>query len=342
MKTYRTLIILVIASVLAGLLTQGDFFTARNLTNLTRQVCINGILSIGMTYVILTGGIDLSVGSVAALAGIAAGILQVNFGYGAMGVSGALISILGAVSVGALWGLINGLIIVKSKVVPFIITLGIMVIARGLALILSKGAAIAPLDESFNYLGQGYFSISITIGLLAVATALALLKVFRSHKKNLIHVALILLIAALSAYTFLTYKGIPVPVVLFVLIAFIAHYCLNNTVWGRYVIATGSNLNGAFLSGVPVNKITFFVYLITGTLAGLSGAVLSARLNGAMPTAGDLFELDAIAAVVIGGTKLTGGVGSISGSVLGAFLIGVLNNSMSLLNVDEFYQKVIK
>ena len=112
--------------------------------------------------------------------------------------------------------------------------------------------------------------------------------------------------------------------------------------WGRYIVAAGSNPQAAFLSGVPVNRIIFFIYLLMGLLSGVAGAVLSARLNGAMPSAGDLFELDAIAAVVIGGTRLTGGAGSIGGSVLGAFLIGTLNNGMSLLNIDEFYQKVIK
>ena len=156
LQRYRSLIILAVTVILVGIVTKGDFFSARNLTNLTRQVCINGILSVGMTDVLLTGGIDRSVGSGAALAGSGAGSVQVNWGYSAHGVSGAVLALAAATATGALCGLLNGAIIVRSKVVPFIITLGLMVIARGVALILSQGAAIAPLGDDFNWVGQGY------------------------------------------------------------------------------------------------------------------------------------------------------------------------------------------
>ena len=341
MKQYRSLIILFITGIAVGIVTQGGFFSARNITNLTRQVSINGILSVGMTFIILTGGIDLSVGSVVALSGIVAGLMQVNAGYSTMGATGALLTFLAATLTGTLCGLFNGLTIVKSKVVPFIITLGMMVIARGIALILSGGAAIAPFGEEFNFFGQGYLDQSMSIGLVLIFSLAAIIRFWQSSK-NRVNILITLIASAIFLYAFQGYRGAPLPALLFGALAFFAHFILQNTVLGRYTVATGSNPQAAFLSGIPVEKITLFVYVLMGTLSGLSGAVLSARLNGAMPTAGDLFELDAIAAVVIGGTRLTGGVGTIGGSVIGAFLIGVLNNGMSLLNVNEFYQKVIK
>ncbi len=341
MRKYFSIFIFLGAVLLVGLLTEGEFFSARNLTNLTRQVCINGILSLGMTYVIITAGIDLSVGSVVALSGIVAALLQTQGGELFQGYFGALLSFSSAVGVGFLCGLFNGAFIVQTKVVPFIITLGLMVIARGLALIFSNGAAVAPLAEEFNFFGQGYFDKTFSIALVCVATFLGIFFNFRTHRNIFVLVA-ILIVGGVFVYAFGGYRGAPVPVLIFGVLALLSHFFLKNTVWGRYVVATGSNAEAAFLSGVPVAGITLAVYTWMGALSGLSGAILSARLNGALPTAGDLFELDAIAAVVIGGTRLSGGVGSIGGSVLGAFLIGVLNNGMSLLNITEFYQKVIK
>lgn len=340
MRKYISIFIFIVTVVAIGIITNGDFFTARNLTNLCRQVSINGILSVGMTYVILTGGIDLSVGSVVALSGIVAGIVQVNLGYAEQGTFGALLSFAAAMAVGLAAGLFNGLFIVRSKVVPFIITLGLMVIARGIALILSNGAAIAPLGEAFNFFGQAYIDKTITVAILGSIVALGVWRGIAT--RHYLTIALSIFAGGAFLYAFMGYRGAPIPVLLFGLIAIAAQFFLQNTVYGRYVIATGSNPEAAFLSGVPVARTTLGVYLIMGLLAGLSGAILSARLNGAMPTAGDLFELDAIAAVVIGGTRLSGGVGNVGGSVLGAFLIGVLNNGMSLLNITEFYQKVIK
>ena len=340
MRKYVSLLIFVVTVAVVGIATQGDFFSARNLTNLCRQVSINGILSVGMTYVILTGGIDLSVGSVVALAGVVAGIVQVNMGYASQGTVGALYALIAAIGVGLLAGLFNGLFIVRTKVVPFIITLGLMVIARGVALILSDGAAIAPLGDEFNYLGQGYIGVVTTTVIIGIVAAVGLIRGLASRH----HITILLSVVGSGAflYSFMNYRGAPVPVLIFGAIALLAHYVLQNTIYGRYVIATGSNPEAAFLSGVPVGRVTLAVYVLMGALSGLSGGILAARLNGAMPTAGDLFELDAIAAVVIGGTRLSGGAGTVGGSVLGAFLIGVLNNGMSLLNITEFYQKIFK
>lgn len=325
------------------ILTQGTFLTPRNLTNLSRQVSINGILAIGMTYVILIGGIDLSIGSVVALAGVAAGLLQMKTGMDTM--SGALLSILVAVMVGLVCGIFNGWWITRYRIAPFIITLGMMVIARGLALIFSGGAAIAPLGEVFNQLGQGYLSPAITallvgsLGFIAVA-----IHFFKKGKTSSDYVSIVLTLAftVIAMTAFEGYRGLPIPVLIFGILGIIAILLLNRTRLGRYVLAMGGNPEAAWLAGVPNQKITFGIYTALGALAGLSGAILAARLNGALPTSGELFELDAIAAVVIGGTSLLGGIGTVSGSILGAFFIGSLNNGMSLLDVPEFYQKVIK
>jgi D-xylose transport system permease protein len=220
-----------------------------------------------------------------------------------------------------------------------------MVIARGLALIFSDGAAIAPLGDSFNWIGQGYVSPDASVFLVGVLALLAIGTQLLKKGKTLSDLGFVGFIAALAAgaiYTFKGYQGLPVPVLIFGFLGWSGMLILNRTRLGRFVLAIGGNAEAAWLAGVPIRKITMGIYVALGALAGLSGAILSARLNGAMPTAGELFELDAIAAVVIGGTSLLGGVGTVRGSILGAFFIGALNNGMSLMTVSEFYQKVIK
>ena len=351
-RAYRSVFALIGVMIVLSILTQGTFLTPRNLTNLTRQVAINGILAVGMTYVILIGGIDLSVGSVVALSGVVAGLVQVNLGLaqwvGPQMWVGAALSVLAAIVVGLFCGVFNAFLITRYRIAPFIITLGLMVIARGLALIVAKGAAIAPLGEAFNWLGQEYLSQAVTVSLL-VFTALAFsISLFKFVKRcgfglqTVARTVAVFLALGIAFYTFQGYRGLPIPVLLFAVAGFIGFVILEKTRLGRFVLAMGGNAEAAWLSGVPIRKITFGIYVVMGALAGLSGAVLSARLNGALPTAGELFELDAIAAVVIGGTSLLGGVGTVQGSILGAFFIGSLNNGMSLMDVSEFYQKVIK
>jgi ABC-type xylose transport system permease subunit len=354
-REYRSILVLLAVMIVLTALTwdtatsSSTFLSARNLTNLARQVAINGILAVGMTYVILIGGIDLSVGSVVALSGVVAGILQVNLGLGhwegGMTWLGAALSVLGAMGVGTASGMFNGFLITRYRIAPFIITLGLMVIARGLALIFAKGAAIAPLSEAFNELGQGYLTpvpSGILIGLLAVGLLVLTARKRTRSPSDWIFAGLTFVMSGGAIYTVLNYRGLPIPVIIFGMIAALGILILNRTRLGRYVLAIGGNAEAAWLAGVPIRKITFGIYVALGALAGLSGAILSARLNGSLPTAGELFELDAIAAVVIGGTSLLGGIGTVRGSILGAFFIGSLNNGMSLLDVSEFYQKVIK
>jgi D-xylose transport system permease protein len=348
-RFYRSIIALGAVMVILAFLTDGTFLTPRNITNLTRQVAINGILAIGMTYVILIGGIDLSIGSVVALAGVMAGVLQVNYGLsqwtGGDAYLATLLTIAAAVITGLFCGVFNGYLITRHRIAPFIITLGMMVIARGLALIFANGAAIAPLSEQYGELGQGYIAPATADWLVGGFTvALVAMNLLKRNKglAEYTNAAAAAVLGGIAFYAFHGYRGLPIPVLIFGALGLTGILILQRTRLGRFVLAIGGNAEAAWLAGVPIRKITFGIYIALGALAGLSGAILSARLNGALPTAGELFELDAIAAVVIGGTSLVGGLGTVRGSILGAFFIGALNNGMSLLDITEFYQKVIK
>ncbi|TMI75980.1 MAG: ribose ABC transporter permease [Bacillati bacterium ANGP1] len=275
-------LLLVVLSVLSG-----SFLTISNLLNIARQVSINAVIAAGMTFVILAGGIDLSVGSVLAFSGaVIAGLLAAGRPV-PVGIGGGL-------AVGALLGLVNGLVITRGRVQPFIATLGMLTIGRGLTLVYTDGRPITGLPDAFVWLGAG--------------------EVFR----------------------------IPVPVLIMMLVFLASYVILTQTVVGRYVYAIGGNEEAARLSGVNVAAYKTLVYVISGVVSAASAVILTGRLNSAQPTAGVGFELDAIAAVVLGGTTLAGGEGSIGGTILGAFIIGVINNGLNLLNVNPFYQQVVK
>lgn len=261
------------------------FLTYRNIINIIRQVSINGILAAGMTFVIIGGGIDLSVGSIVGFVGaIAAGLQYL----------GTLPAILISLVMGILVGAINGILITKGNIPPFIATLGMLSMARGATLLYTGGQPIFNLNSNFRYFGAG------NIG------------------------------------------PIPVPIVMFILIAFGAHVFLKNTVYGREIYAIGGNLEAAKYSGVPTKKRVLMNFCIMGFLCAIAGIILTARLNSADPTAGTGMELDVIAAVIIGGTSLFGGEGTIFGTTIGVLIIGVLNNGLNLLQVSSYYQIVLK
>ncbi len=265
------------------------FLTYSNILNVLRQVSINGVLAVGMTFVILTGGIDLSVGSILAFAGMVAASLVPSAAPHM-----TIAAMLCAVAVGAVFGLVNGGLIALFALPPFVVTLGMLSVARGATLIYSDGRPIASLAENFKSLGQG------------------------------------------------TTLGLPTPVIAFALVAVVCWALLRFTVFGRYVYAVGGNARSARTSGVSVRRVTVMVYVIMGALAGLTGAMLTARTSAAVPQAGLGYELDAIAAVVIGGTSLTGGVGRIGYTVIGVLIIGMVNNGLDLMGVSSYYQQVIK
>lgn len=346
-KDNATLIALIVLVV--GLSFADDaFFTARNLSNLSRQVTIIGIIAVGMTMVILIAGIDLSVGSICGLAAVVC-TLMMQWGLPPILAVPATLVVVG-VGIGG-W---NGFWIAKFNIPPFIITLGMLTIARGLALTLTNGGSVPVTSKSFAVIGGGYIPPMISSVILIACAALAVFSIFREVQQSRAHGVEVnmqeLLVNggvmiggfALAFHVFISYKGIPVPVAIFALIAFGGIYTLNNTRFGRRLYALGGNEDAARLSGINVVKTKMIVYTVISVLSALAGIILASRLNGASPNLGTMFELDAIAAVVIGGTSLAGGSGKVSGTIIGALLIGVLNNGMSLLGVVTFYQLIIK
>lgn len=346
-KNNATLIALLVLVV--GLSFADDsFFTARNLSNLTRQVTIIGIIAVGMTMVILISGIDLSVGSVAGLAAIVVTTLMQN------DINVWISIVITLVLVGGLIGAWNGFWIAHYRIPPFIITLGMLTIARGLALTISDGSSVPVTDTTFPQIGGAYIPPLASTIIIVAVFALMLYTTFRSAARarkvgapvDTVQIVTSLLMAGagliLSLYIFGSYQGIPVPVAIFAVIAAAGIFILSQARLGRRLYALGGNEDAARLSGIDVYKTKLIVYITVSVLSALAGILLASRLNGASPNLGTMFELDAIASVVIGGTSLAGGSGTIGGTVIGALIIGVLNNGMSLLGVSTFYQLIIK
>ena len=345
-RTNATLIALVVLA-LALALIDPTFASARNLSNVARQVTIVGIIGVGMTMVILIAGIDLSVGSVV---GVAAVVVTLLMQYGLPAWLAVPVTLL---IVGGLIGLWNGFWIAHYRIPPFIITLGMLTIGRGVALSLSGGSSIPVADPSFAVLGSAYIPPSPTLVLLATAAILGIYTTVKSlgkdgkagalsFERNLPGVIAAGVGLLLAAYVFGAGDGLPVPVAIFVAIAALAIFVLGHTRFGRRLYALGGNEEAARLSGINIYATKMIVYVTASLLSALSGILLASRLNGASPNLGTMFELDAIAAVVIGGTSLSGGSGTIGGTIIGALIIGVLNNGMSLLGVSSFYQLIIK
>ncbi|UCH33099.1 MAG: ABC transporter permease [Armatimonadota bacterium] len=280
---------------LALALAAPNFFKTSNLVNIVRQSSFRTIVAVGMTFVILTAGIDLSVGGIIALSGVVGCLVLVN---PALAPGWALVlGIAAGIATGGVVGVVNGVAITRFNLPPFIATLAMWFIAGrdgGLAFLVTRGRPVFNLPGSFKFLGEGDLG------------------------------------------------GIPVPIA-FMLIAVVAgHLVLTRTTFGRYVYAVGGNEEAAWLSGINVSRVKLAVYTISGLLSGLSGMILAARLASGDPKSGIGQELDAIAAVVVGGTSLFGGKGTILGTLVGALIIGVLNNGLNLLNIESYWQPVVK
>ena len=346
-KTNATLIALVVLTI-ALALADPTFHSARNLSNVARQVTIVGIIGVGMTMVILIAGIDLSVGSVVGVAAVVVTLLM------QIGLAAWIAVPVTLVVVGGLIGLWNGFWIARYRIPPFIITLGMLTIGRGVALTLSGGSSVPVADPSFANLGSAYIAPVPTLVILGIAALLYVTRLVRNldasrksgSRADVDKLVAGIIIAAagfaLAVYIFGGGDGLPVPVAIFVVIAGAAIFALGHTRFGRRLYALGGNEEAARLSGINILQTKMIVYVIVSLLAALSGILLASRLNGASPNLGTMFELDAIAAVVIGGTSLSGGSGTIGGTIIGALIIGVLNNGMSLLGVSSFYQLIIK
>jgi len=264
------------------------FIQISNLSNVLRQVSINGLIALGMTLVILIGGIDLSVGSVFGLTGaILAGMLMAGFN--------PVLALIIVLILGILLGSLNGLLIAKGKLQAFIATLGTMAIFRGILQVYTDGRPITGFDSNFiDYIGRGYL------------------------------------------------LGIPVPTIILIVATLIMIFITKKTVFGKEIYAVGGNQRAAVLSAINVDKVKIKVYAISGLLTTISGVILLSRLNSAQPTAGNAYEMDAIAAVVLGGTSMAGGKGRITGTFIGILMIGVISNALNILNVSSFYQNIVK
>jgi inositol transport system permease protein len=264
------------------------FFKLKNLINILNQVSIIGIIAIGSTIVLLSGGLDLSPGAIVAITGV----LAAHFGH--PGEYPIIVPIIVAVGAGFVFGLINGFVTAKGKVPPFIVTLGMMSIARGLAMLACGGMQVINLSDSYKALGGSKI------------------------------------------------LGIPILIFIFAGVAVVFHFILSNTRFGRHVYAIGGNETAAHVSGVSVDRIKILVYALAATLSGLGGLLLSSRTAVGSPIAGSGYELDAIAAAVIGGTSTTGGVGFVSGTIIGALIIQVISNGLDMINVPSYYQQIVK
>jgi ribose/xylose/arabinose/galactoside ABC-type transport system permease subunit len=282
------LVTALITLAIALSLVRPMFLTVPNLVNLVRQISINGILAVGVTFVLLTGGVDLSLGSLVALTGVAAAHLAHPHHFP------LIVPVLAGIVVGGSCGALNGLVVTIGKVAPFIVTLGMMTAARGLALVFSEGKPVSNLSREFSIIGGG------------------------------------------------TAAGVPIPVLVLCAVSVLAAVVLRNLRIGRHLYAVGGNENAARASGVRTGRVKMFAYIVSGATAGLAGVVLASRITAGQPNAGIGYELDAIAAVVIGGTSLSGGVGGVGGTLLGALLMGVINNGLDLLNVQSYFQQIVK
>jgi len=284
-RQFGTLVGLLVLSLVLWVLTP-YFMTLSNLLNIAEQTAVIAIVAVGMTFVIITAGIDLSVGSVLALSGV----IMASALHAGVPLPAALLTGPGA---GLFCGLLNGLLVAQGRLPPFISTLGMMSVARGTALVFTQGRSISGFSESFRYFASG----------------------------KVLH--------------------LPMPVILMLTVYLIAHVVLAKTKLGRYAYAIGGNENATILSGVNVKLYKTVIYALCGLLSGVAAIILTARLNSAQPIAGVMYELDAIAATVIGGTSLMGGEGAMWGTLIGALIMGVLRNGLTLLGISSFVQQIV-
>lgn len=287
METYSLVLVLLVLGVILSV-TTNSFLTPTNLLNVLRQVSINGVLAIGMTMVVLTGGIDLSVGSVVAFSGIVAAELLRDSNLP------IFVIVLIAVAIGAAMGVFNGYFVAYWNAAPFVVTLACMTIGRGLTYVFCDGRPISNLPKDYLTIGKG------------------------------------------------SVLGLPIPTIILALVFVIGYVLLKHFKVGRYIYAVGGNDNAALVSGINVKRILLLVYVLSGICCGIAAVILTARVSAGLPGAGDGYELDAIAATVIGGTSLSGGRGKLGGTILGALLLAMVSNGLDLLNVNSFYQQIVK
>ncbi|WP_078579049.1 multiple monosaccharide ABC transporter permease [Salipaludibacillus agaradhaerens] len=356
-RKFGMIIALIGIALFFQVLTGGALLTPLNVTNIIMQNSYIIVLAIGMMIIIITGEIDLSVGSVAAFIGALAGFFMATL---SLPVSA---SVLICLIVGAIIGAWQGFWVAYMRIPSFIVTLAGMLLFRGLTLIVLDGRTIAPLPDSFRTMSAAFLPdinaggeiklLTLIIGFVAsvlyILYEIRLRKVakfyrFKVTSKGFFVFKISFFVAALNLFTYFLalYRGLPVVLLILVTLVLGYSFIMSKTVLGRHIYAVGGNMNAAQLSGVRTKKMKFLAFVNMGVLAALAGLIFTARLNASTPQAGTLFELDAIAAAVIGGASFSGGVGSIFGAVIGALVMGVLNNGMSLMGIGTDWQQAIK
>ncbi|GIO34030.1 MULTISPECIES: multiple monosaccharide ABC transporter permease [Paenibacillus] len=355
-RQYGMIIALVVIMIFFQLITGGLLLEPINITNLILQNSYILVLAIGMVLVIITGHIDLSVGSVAAFVGAVAGIMMVDMHLH------PVIAVIASLIVGALIGAWQGFWVAYVKIPAFIVTLAGMLLFRGLTMIVLKGQSISPFPAGFQKISSGFIPDlgSGSINVVAIAAGVICTVIFvinelrdrKSKKKynfdvlpgGLFILKLVIIAAIIVAFAFMlaSYAGLPNILILLLALILIYSFVMNKTVMGRHIYAIGGNEKAAGLSGVKTKKVTFWVFVNMGVMAAISGLIFAARLNAATPRAGTNFELDAIAASFIGGASATGGIGTVFGAIIGGLVMGILNNGMSLIGLGIDWQQGIK
>jgi len=350
-RSYSMFIMLALIFIVFAGLTNGINFSARNVANIFMQNSYVLILASGMVLVIIIGNIDLSVGSLAAFTGAIAAMLY-NTGMGLVP------TIILTMAVGAAIGIWQGFWIAFMRVPSFIVTLSSMLVFRGLTYVITNVSPISLRDDGFSRITSGFISSeSLMVGgkhllpwivgaILVVLLVLSAVSSRRNRRqplsafilRNIVVIGLIVILA----WKFGDFRGLPIVGIVLAIVITILTFVTNRTVFGRYVYAVGGNARSAKLSGINAELVEFFVFVIMGSLAGLAGLVFTGYMNSALPQAGQLFELDAIAAVFIGGASMSGGIGTVIGAIVGGLVMGVINNGMSLMNIGADWQYVVK
>ncbi|MER1987906.1 MAG: sugar ABC transporter permease [Solibacillus sp.] len=349
LQSYTLILALIFIAIIFTIFTEGEFLSSRNLSNLFTQMSVIAVLAVGMTLIIVAGHIDLSVGSIVGVTGGIAAMLQVWYDWSTPAV------VVTALVTGALIGLWQGWWVAYRAVPAFIVTLGGMLIFRGVLIGLSNGQTISSLNPSFKLIGNSYLPYIPGYLLAVIAVILMVFFTINARKKRK-DMGLLLLPAVIDygkvasysiillviTYMLNRYLGIPVPFLIVAIVALIFMFITNKTAFGRRIYAIGGNHEAAALSGINIKRNTLYVFVIMGALAGLAGVLLTARLNAATVSAGNSYELDAIAACVIGGTSLMGGKGKIVGAIIGALIMASIDNGMSMMNIGAYWQYIVK
>ncbi|NBI29092.1 sugar ABC transporter permease [Chengkuizengella marina] len=349
LRAYTMIAALVLIWLLFTFLSGGSFIEPRNLSNLFNQMSVTSVLAVGMVLIIVAGHIDLSVGSLVGLTGGVAAILNSTYDWN------AVVVFIVTIAFGALVGLWQGWWVAYRAVPAFIVTLGGMLIFRGLLLGISNSQTISGLSDGFKIVGTGYVPAGwgLLIGILAIGVFALLLVMKRVSRKkfgfdiepmvlSLFKIVLVSILVLTFVLAMNSYKGIPIPIFVVIFLAIIFTFIAKNTVYGRQIYAIGGNSEAARLSGINIKRRTLMLFVLGNTLAAIAGILLTARVGSATVNAGNMYELDAIAAAVIGGTSLLGGAGTISGAIIGALVMASLDNGMSLMSVETFWQYIVK